>query len=76
MLVQAAFSGLSQPRRRGDERFRILVTGGPPKFGGGGIPQLNELAAAAVIAHDGSFIIQEDTPGMLGRLPALLRHAK
>jgi len=32
------FSGFSQPRRRGDDVLRILVTGGPPNFGGGGIP--------------------------------------
>jgi hypothetical protein len=33
------FSGLSQPRQCGDEVFRMLVTGGPPLLGGGGIPQ-------------------------------------
>lgn len=32
------FSGLSQPRQWGDEVLRIFVTGGPPNFGGGGIP--------------------------------------
>ena len=33
------FSGFSQPRQCGDEVLRMLVTGGPPNFGGGGIPQ-------------------------------------
>src|ERR1700720_4777327 len=33
------FSGFSQPRQCGDEVFRMLVTGGPPNFGGGGMPQ-------------------------------------
>src|SRR5882724_7335331 len=33
------FSGFSQPRQCGDDVFRILVTGGPPNFGGGGFPQ-------------------------------------
>src|ERR1700744_951208 len=33
------FSGLSQPRQCGDEVLRMLVTGGPPVRGGGGMPQ-------------------------------------
>src|SRR6267154_3781849 len=33
------FSGFSQPRQCGDEVLRMLVTGGPPVRGGGGIPQ-------------------------------------
>jgi hypothetical protein len=33
------FSGLSQPRQCGDDVLRILVTGGPPVRGGGGMPQ-------------------------------------
>ena len=32
-------SGLSQARQCGDEVLRMLVTGGPPNLGGGGIPQ-------------------------------------
>jgi hypothetical protein len=32
-------SGLSQPRQCGDDVLRMLVTGGPPLRGGGGIPQ-------------------------------------
>jgi hypothetical protein len=31
------FSGLSQPRQCGDEVLRMLVTGGPPVRGGGGM---------------------------------------
>jgi hypothetical protein len=30
-------SGFSQPRQYGDAALRMLVTGGPPNFGGGGI---------------------------------------
>src|SRR5258707_8085278 len=33
------FSGLSQLRQCGDEVLRMLVTGGPPVRGGGGMPQ-------------------------------------
>ena len=33
------FSGFNQPRQCGDDVLRMLVTGGPPNFGGGGIPQ-------------------------------------
>jgi hypothetical protein len=32
-------SGFSQPHQCGEEVLRMLVTGGPPNFGGGGIPQ-------------------------------------
>jgi hypothetical protein len=35
------FSGLSQPRQCGEEVLRMLVTGGPPVRGGGGMPQRN-----------------------------------
>jgi len=33
------FSGFSRPRQCGEEVLRMLVTGAPPNFGGGGIPQ-------------------------------------
>jgi hypothetical protein len=33
------FSGFSQPRQCGDDVLRMLVTGGPPVRGGGGMPQ-------------------------------------
>src|SRR5215831_7872024 len=33
------FSGLSHVRQCGDDVFRMLVTGGPPVRGGGGMPQ-------------------------------------
>jgi hypothetical protein len=33
------FSGFSQPRQCGEEVLRMLVTGAPPNFGDGGIPQ-------------------------------------
>jgi hypothetical protein len=32
------FSGFNQPRQWGDDGLRMLVTGGPPVRGGGGIP--------------------------------------
>jgi hypothetical protein len=32
-------SGFNQPRQCGEDVFRILVTGGPPNLGGGGMPQ-------------------------------------
>src|SRR5207249_2279264 len=32
------FSGFSQPRQCGDDVLRMLVTGGPPVRGGGGMP--------------------------------------
>ena len=37
--VSGRFSGLSQPRQCGDDVLRMLVTGGPSNFGGGGMPQ-------------------------------------
>src|SRR6202040_2762914 len=33
------FSGFSQPRQCGEDVLRMLVTGGPPVRGGGGMPQ-------------------------------------
>src|SRR3974390_2325854 len=33
------FSGFSQPRQCGEVVLRMLVTGGPPVRGGGGMPQ-------------------------------------
>jgi hypothetical protein len=45
------FSGLSQPRQCGDDVLRMLVTGGPPVRGGGGMPQrimLNSRPASAL----------------------------
>jgi hypothetical protein len=33
------FSGFSQPRQCGEDVFRMLVTGAPANFGGGGMPQ-------------------------------------
>jgi len=33
-------SGFSHARQCGDKVLRILVTGGPPNFGGGGMPHL------------------------------------
>ena len=38
------FFGFSQPRQCGDAVLRMLVTGGAPNFGGGGIPNASWLA--------------------------------
>jgi hypothetical protein len=32
-------SGVSQLRQCGEDMLRMLVTGGPPNFSGGGMPQ-------------------------------------
>src|SRR6266404_1293884 len=42
------FSGFSQPRQCGDDVFRMFVTGRPPNFGGGGIPQRIIVSARSV----------------------------
>ena len=36
LVRRAGISGFSQSRHCGDEVLRMLVTGGPPNFGGGG----------------------------------------
>src|ERR1700692_780308 len=43
------FSGLSQARQCGDEVLRILVTGGPPVRGGGGMPQRIMISSRPVL---------------------------
>ena len=48
------FSGFSQPRQCGDEVLRMLVTGGPPVRGGGGMPQrimVSSRAGVGVADH-------------------------
>src|SRR5689334_22108456 len=42
------FSGFSQPRQCGDDVFLMLVTGGPPVRGGGGMPQRIKIGRAHV----------------------------
>jgi hypothetical protein len=41
--IRQRFSGFSQPRQCGDEALRMLVTGGPPVRGGGGIGSVVEI---------------------------------
>jgi hypothetical protein len=41
------FSGLSQARQCGEAVLRMLVTGGPPVRGGGGIPQRIVISSRA-----------------------------
>src|SRR3954452_21135520 len=43
-------SGFSQPRQCGDEVLRMLVTGGPPVRGGGGMPQRIRIISRPVPA--------------------------
>jgi hypothetical protein len=38
-MTAPALSNLGQPRQCGDDVLRMLVTGGPPGRGGGGMPQ-------------------------------------
>src|SRR3981189_2174702 len=47
------FSGFSQPRQAGDDALRMLVTGAPPNFGGGGMPPTHhgQLALGTGVAH-------------------------
>ena len=42
------FSGLSHMRQCGDDVLRMLVTGGPPVRGGGGMPQRILVSARPV----------------------------
>src|ERR1700754_2185898 len=42
------FSGFSQPRQCGDDVLRMLVTGGPPVRGGGGMPQRIRTSSRSV----------------------------
>src|SRR6478752_5942500 len=45
-------SGLSQPRQCGDDVLRMLVTGGPPVRGGGGMPQRIIPSSRGVVVRD------------------------
>jgi hypothetical protein len=47
------FSGFDQPRQCGDDVLRMLVTGGPPNLGGGGITPAHHrlLAVGADVTH-------------------------
>jgi hypothetical protein len=50
------FSGLSQPRQCGDDVLRMLVTGGPPVRGGGGIsPPQGHGRSNATLKLEGDF---------------------
>jgi hypothetical protein len=44
------FSSFSQPRQCGDDVLRMLVTGGPPVLGGGGMPQRISTISSALPA--------------------------
>jgi hypothetical protein len=63
------FSGLSQPRQRGDNVLRMLVTGGPPVRGGGmphGMVTISVPASALRTTGTGQF---GNTPSIGARLP-------
>jgi hypothetical protein len=53
------FSGFSQSRQCGELVLRMLVTGGPPDFGGGGIPQriMVSSRSGTRVAHHGRGIV-------------------
>ena len=44
------FSGFNQPRQCGEDVLRMLVTGGPPVRGGGGMPQRIRTSSRSVPA--------------------------
>ena len=52
-------SGFSRPRQCGDDVLRMLVTGGPPVLGGGGMPQ-RIMVSSRCVAHDRRWIVRED----------------
>ncbi len=58
------FSGFSQPRQCGDDVLRMLVTGGPPVRGGGGMPKRIMTSSASslpsVLRHDGSRVVRKN----------------
>src|SRR5215510_7755922 len=65
-------SGFSQPRQCGDDVLRILVTGGPPVLGGGGMPQRiitsSRPSPSSVLRTTGAGKSGK-TPGIGARLP-------
>jgi hypothetical protein len=44
------FSGFSHARQWGDDEFWMLVTGGPPNFDGGGMPQRIMISSRSLAA--------------------------
>src|SRR5262249_53804269 len=64
------FSGLSHMRQCGDVVLRMLVTGGPPIFGGGGIPHriIVSSRTVSVLPMTGAGK-SGNTPVIGGRLP-------
>src|SRR5258705_13218603 len=61
----------TMPRQCGDAVLRMLVTGGPPNFGGGGIPQriIISSRSPSIVRTTGAGQSGK-TPGIGGRLPA------
>src|SRR5215471_7840993 len=62
------FSGLSHMRQCGDDVLRILVTGGPPVRGGGGMPHRIIATSRSLWRMTGAGK-SGNTPGIGGRLP-------
>src|ERR1700687_3352650 len=63
-------SGFSQPRQCGDEVLRMLVTGGPPVLGGGGIPQrISIISRSSPALRTTGAGKSGNTPVIGGRLP-------
>jgi hypothetical protein len=48
--MRQRFSGFNQPRQCGDHVFRMLVTGGPPTRGGGGMPHRIMISSRSALA--------------------------
>src|ERR1700688_4623415 len=68
--MRQRLSGFNHPRQCGDEVLRMLVTGGPPVRGGGGMPQRMVVSsrAAPTLQTKGAGE-SGNTPGIGGKLP-------
>jgi hypothetical protein len=67
------FSGLSQPHQCGEGVFRMLVTSGPPNFGGGGIPHRIIIISRKPSSKRTTGAGQSgNTPGICGKFPTYL----
>jgi hypothetical protein len=73
------FSGFSQPRQCGDDVLRMLVTGGPPVFSGGGIPRRIKTISRSLPAFratgDRAFKDEERGPWVHFRAASFLHRA-
>ena len=64
------FSGFNQPRQWGEEVLRMLVTGGPPFRGGGGMPhRISTISSASPALRMTGAGKSGKTPGIGCKLP-------